>query len=150
MIRSKDTVVVLGVLATSTMLLAACNEKPRSNAVSTTHITSETIVRGDVSGASSDPRQEYVRMARGDLDNLERRIALLEARPAATIPAEKGRIASELRESRSKLRELRTRVDAVSVMPMTAFEREQTHLQSDWDTLGDRIDRLAERLSEKP
>jgi len=147
MILYKNSVLVVGVVATSAMLCAGCSKKARPDAVSTTHITSETVVRGDVYGAPSEPRSEYVRIARGDLDNLDRRIESIEVRPARPKGAQ---TAYELGEARAKLRDLRARVDAVPKMQTAVWAKEQPQLQADWDALVDRVDRISARLSEKP
>jgi len=152
MIRSNHSVVVVGVLATSAMLLVGCsnNRKAHPSATSTTEITSETFVRTDTRTASIDPREEYARVARGDLDNLDRRIGLLEARPAGLTAGEKTRTANELREARAKLRDLRRRVEAIPAMQPPVVAVEETRLQTDWDNLNAKIERIGDRLSERP
>ncbi|WP_394840597.1 hypothetical protein LZC95_26215 [Pendulispora brunnea] len=151
MIRSNPSVLVVGVLATSAILLLGCsNKKPHPSASSTTQITSETLVRTDTRSASTDPREEYAKVARGDLDNLDRRIGLLETRPAGLTAGERTRTANDLREARAKLRELRRRVEAVSSMQPAVFAVEQDRLQADWDTLNAKVERIGDRLSAKP
>ncbi|WP_394823585.1 hypothetical protein [Pendulispora albinea] len=151
MIRSRTPIIVVGVLAASAILFAGgCKQKERTDATSTTYITSETIVRGDVSGAATDPRNEYVRIARSDLDNLDHRIAMLESRVPQAYPAERARLAADLRDARSKLHNLRLRVDAVPAMRLVAWTEEQPHLQVDWDALVERVDTIGARLSDKP
>jgi len=152
MILGKGLSAMASVLAGSAMLFTlGCSDKARPDAASTTYVTSsEVLVRGDVSGASSDPRGEYARIARADLDNLDQRVVLLGVQAKNAGPERRARAENDLREVRAKLRDLRIRVDAVPAMQTALWEKEQPHLQTDWDALGDRVDRLGASLSDRP
>ena len=151
MILGTNSVLVVGVMATSALLFAnGCGKKTHVDDVSTTEITSETLVRGTISGAARDSRGEYVRMAHGDLNNLDRRIALLEEQAAGTGAAAGVRTTKELRDMHTKVRALRLRLDDVPTMQAAVWTQEQTHLQSDWDVLCDRVERIGEQLSARP
>src|SRR5262245_49965770 len=86
-------------------------------------------------------RNEYARLAQGDMRNLDRRIQRLEAY-ARDLPddAERLSLEDDLREARAHYRDLKLRVDAVATMPNATWKSEKPRLEADWQRVNERVD----------